>query len=205
MRLHDLITRDLAQVFPYIQMSQELRQGIKAKYAIPSYVEVGKFVEQIRRMLIQIEALYVVSILKSTIISQAERDIWIRRKLKENGIPLDSPALTYFIPKTFEKESFGLDLATFNLRETKLSLCTSSLLLTRSSFLQLQSRLATIFKDTLSEVPLFLTTPDPALLLAHGGDKFKKNTTLEDLDQKINQFPISNYRYFVAAQKVVTE
>lgn len=163
-----------------------------------------KYSDVIRRLFLQIEALYVFSMLKSTITSQFGRDTWVRKVLRDHDIPLDSPALTYFDPPVREKSSFGPQIASFNIREVKQSLCTSSLLLTRPSFMQLQSRLSTIFHDTLALVPLFSAKPDPAFLLAHGGDNFKKNT-VDELLLKLSSYPLSNYRYFIAAQKVVAE
>jgi hypothetical protein len=167
-------------------------------------LQLTKYSDDIRRLFLQIEALYVFSILKSTITSQVGRDTWVRKVLRDHEIPLDAPALTYFVPPVRGKSSYGPELASFDIREVKQSLCTSSLLLTRPSFLQLQSRLSTIFHDTLAHVPLFLAKPEPAFLLSHGGENFKKNT-VDELLLKLSSYPLSNYRYFIAAQKVVAE
>jgi hypothetical protein len=137
LRLHDLIVRDFTNLYPYITLSKENREHIKNRLALPDTLQLTKYSDGIRRLFLQIEALFVFSILKSTITSQLGRDTWVRKVLRHHDIPLDAPALTYFVPPVKGKSSYGPELATFDIREVKQSLCTSSLLLTRPSFLQL--------------------------------------------------------------------
>jgi len=71
MKVHELILREFTRMFPYIQMNEEMRANIQrmAKFE-QSGIRIGEMGLSLRRLMIQVEALYVFGIFKSIIMSQ---------------------------------------------------------------------------------------------------------------------------------------
>ena len=83
----------------------------------------------------QIEALYIFAILKSTISSQ-RKDPWVRKLLKTFKIDEDSPALDY--PKTDHKEKEHLPgIEEYNMKGIKVELNHNSLLLMDEKYIKM--------------------------------------------------------------------
>jgi hypothetical protein len=78
MKVHELILREFTLMFPYISMSEEMRLNIQkmAKFE-ESRIRISEMTQSLRRLMIQVEALYVFGIFKSIVMSQ-KQDLKIR-------------------------------------------------------------------------------------------------------------------------------
>lgn len=83
------------------------------------------------------------------------------------------------------------------MKEAKIKLCKNSMTLSSQMFMKMPVELAIVYKETMEGMRLFQSKFDAKFLLAEGGDIFKRYAFYE-LDQKVNQWPLS-HRYFVAA------
>ena len=71
MKVHELILREFTRMFPYIQMNEEMRANIQRMTKFEqSGIRIGEMGLSLRRLMIQVEALYVFGIFKSIIMSQ---------------------------------------------------------------------------------------------------------------------------------------
>jgi hypothetical protein len=99
LRIHRLINDQLLSRFSYLRLSNELVTNIQKRI----YINMLYFNPDIvRKLILQIEALFVFAILKATLYSQ-RTDPFIKGLLLKYKIPLDSKALTYFKPQHKEK------------------------------------------------------------------------------------------------------
>jgi hypothetical protein len=73
MKVHELILREFTLMFPYISMSEEMRLNIQkmAKFE-ESRIRISEMTQSLRRLMIQVEALYVFGIFKSIVMSQKQ-------------------------------------------------------------------------------------------------------------------------------------
>jgi hypothetical protein len=157
--------------------------------------------DSVRKVIVQIEALYVFAILKSALYSQ-RGDPFIKSLLMKHQVPANSPALTYFKPKNMEKEDLP-GIENYNMRGIKVELDHNSLLLMSEKYIKLPQLLNTLTLKTIGAHKLFRFPFDINLLMAQKHPDFKK-LSAEDLDAQVNTFPL-NHAHFVQAEKVMGE
>jgi hypothetical protein len=105
--------------------------------------------DSVRKLILQIEALFVFAIMKSTLQSQMN-DPFIKGMLFKYKIPLDSPALGYFKPS--HKEKIHLDgIQDYQMKGIKMELDYNSLLLTNSKYIKMPLILSSLTAETIGK------------------------------------------------------
>ncbi|CDW77756.1 dynein heavy chain axonemal [Stylonychia lemnae] len=198
LRLHRLILYELCPKYTYIQMAPQFRERIKYFLKIDAE-KVNK--ESYEKLIIQAEALFVFAIFKSVLISQI-MDPNIKKIVIDNRIRLNSGAIFQYIPQLKEKIDLQ-GLKQYSMRDRKIELDQNSMLLMDKKYIQLPIFLNKVTAETISKYKLFSFPFDILLLTSQGSDVFKKSD-LQNLDQKVNEFPVQ-HKYFIQAQKIVTD
>jgi hypothetical protein len=99
LRLHRLICGEMTKRYSYLKLSKEVLAKIHARIA----VDLSRYnPDSVRKVILQIEALYVFAVLKATLSSQ-KLDPFIKGLLRKYKIPLETPALGYYKPEHKEK------------------------------------------------------------------------------------------------------
>jgi hypothetical protein len=91
-RLHKLILDEMTKRYTYLRLSNDVLQKIQTRIHIDLFQYNP---DSVRKVIMQIEALYVFAILKSTLYSQ-RNDPFIKGMLLKYKVPISSPALYYF-------------------------------------------------------------------------------------------------------------
>jgi hypothetical protein len=146
-------------------------------------------------VIIQIEALYVFSILKATVSSQ-RNDPFIKGLLQKFKVPIDSPALSYFKPHRKEKIHLA-GIEEYNMKGMKVELDHNSLLLTDEKYIKMPIFLNDLTDKTINAHNLFIYPFDINLIMAQGGKEFRK-IKKEELEQQINSFPLHHDKFVQA-------
>jgi hypothetical protein len=94
LRLHRLINEEMTKRYGYLRLGNEVLSKIQERLHINVFLYNP---DSLRKVILQIEALYVFAVLKATLSSQ-RHDPFIKGLLLRYRVPLDSPALTYFKP-----------------------------------------------------------------------------------------------------------
>jgi hypothetical protein len=94
-----LINDDMAKRYHYLRLSNDVLQKIQRRI----FVDLFQFnPDSVRKIIVQIEALYVYAVLKSALSSQRD-DPFIKGLLQKYKVPSSSPALSYYKPQHREK------------------------------------------------------------------------------------------------------
>jgi len=107
----------------------------------------------VRKLILQIEALFVFAILKATLYSQ-KTDPFIKGLLLKYKVPLDSKALTYFKPHHKEKSHLQ-GIENFNIKGIKIELDHNSMLLMDEKYIKMPIFLSMLTNETIGKYALF--------------------------------------------------
>ena len=150
MRIHRLINDELLKRYGYIALTNEILENIQRHIHI-NLLEYNPDI--VRKIILQIEALFVFAILKATLYSQ-RNDPFIKSLLRKYKIPLDSPALTYFKPHHKEKSHLS-GIETFNIKGMKVELDRNSILLMDEKYIKMPIYLNKLSNETIGKYKLF--------------------------------------------------
>jgi hypothetical protein len=198
-RVHQLILNELVKRFSYVQMPDSILVNIQAHLAVDL---LSYDVDSVRKLILQTEALFVFSMMKSVLLSQA-RDPFIKGMLQKYQVDDNSPALHSYETRWREKSSLE-GLVHFNMRGAKRDLDAVSVLLMNDSFISLPRLLNEKTQGTLEKQSMFSFPFDARLLRSHGakwGFADFKGLKVQDIEAKVNHFPI-NHAKLVVAQKI---
>ena len=118
--------------YSYLRLSNDVLQRIQSRI----YVDLFQYnPDSVRKVIVQVEALYVFAILKSALFSQRS-DPFVKGLLLKHSIPANSPALTNFKPVHREKSELQ-GIEGYNMRGTKVELDHNSLLLMDEKYIKL--------------------------------------------------------------------
>lgn len=124
LRLHRLINDEMTKRYNYLRLSNGVLQKIQGKLAL----DLRRYSpDSVRKIILQIEGLYVFAVLKSTLSSQ-RTDPFIKGLLLKYKVSPDSPALGYFKPQHREKSHLQ-GISDYNMKGIKVELDHNSLLL----------------------------------------------------------------------------
>jgi len=156
----------------------------------------------LKKLIIQVEALYVFAIFKSVLYSQ-RKDPFIKGLLYNFKIPTESTALRAYQTKWWEKPELQ-GVPEFDLRRTKVDLDNNSIVLMDEKFIKIPELLHKLTQQTIGQQKLFRFPFDLKVLKLknHTGSDFKKISE-EDLNSLVNEFPLSHHQ-FVLASKVTS-
>lgn len=189
LRVHRLVNEEMTKRYAYIHLRDEVLRSIQARLAINV---LAYNPDSVRKNILQIEALYVFSILKSTLSSQ-RHDPFIKELLLKYKVSLDSPALTY--SKTQHREKADLDgIQDYNMKGIKVELNHNSLLLMDAKYIKMPIFLNSLTERTIGAHKLFRSPFDVNLLMAQNSREFRK-LKKEEIDAMINQFPLHHDKF----------
>ena len=160
-RLHKLILDEMTKRYTYLRLSNDVLQKIQTRIHIDLFQYNP---DSVRKVIMQIEALYVFAILKSTLYSQ-RNDPFIKGMLLKYKVPISSPALYYFSAQ--HKEKIHLKgIEEFNMKGIKVELDNNSLLLMDEKYIKMPQFLNSVTEKTIGAHKLFRYPFDLNLLLA---------------------------------------
>lgn len=197
LKLQKLVSEKLAKRFYYLQLPDYILKKIIEKML----VDLSAFnSDSVKKVIVQIESLFVFAILKSVLSSQ-RRDPHIKNLLGEYHIPLNSRALDYFKPTNYEKDMLP-DLYLYNMKGVKADLDANSILLMNKQFIRIPKILNSLTTEIFETYKLFSHPFNLEVILLHCQNDLKKYNK-EQLQQKVNTFPL-NHNEFVQAQEVIS-
>ena len=197
LRLHRLVCEEMTRRYSYLRLSNDVLKKIQEKI----YVDLFQYnPDSVRKIILQIEALYIFAVLKATLASQ-RNDPFIRGLLLKYKVPPDSPALTYFKPQHKEKRHLK-GIEEFNMKGVKVELNHGSLLLMDEKYIKMPIFLNSLTARTIGAHKLFKQPFDVNLLLAQGAKEFRK-VKKPELEAQVNSFPLHHDK-FVLGQKVMS-
>ena len=180
LRVQRLINDEMTKRFSYLRLSNEVLQRIQSRI----YVDLFQFnPDSVRKVIVQIEALYVFAILKSALSSQ-RNDPFIKGLLLKYKVPASSPALTYFKPLHQEKSQLE-GIQGYNMKGVKVELAHSSLLLMDEKYIKLPQFLNSLTVRTIGAHRLFRFPFDVGLLTAQDCKELRK-LTAQELETQVN-------------------
>jgi hypothetical protein len=198
LRVQRLINEDMAKRYPYLRLANEVLQRIQRRI----FVDLFHYnPDSVRKVIVQIEALYVFAVLKSALSSQ-RTDPFIKGLLLKHKVPLSSPALAYFKPQHREKRDLE-GVQDYNMKGTKVELDHNSLLLMDRKYIKLPQFLNSLTLSTFGAHRLFRFPFDISLLMAQNSKELRK-LSAQDLEAQVNTFPL-NHGKFVLAQKLMAK
>lgn len=161
LRLHRLINEEMTKRYNYLRLSNTVLEKIQDRLG----VDLRQYgADSVRKIILQIEALYVFAVLKSTLSSQ-RTDPFIKGLLLKYKVPLNSPALSYFNPKHKEKRHLT-GIEDYNMKGIKVELDHNSLLLMDEKYIKMPIFLNSLTMRTIGAHKLFRYPFDVNLLLA---------------------------------------
>jgi len=153
------------------------------------------------KVVLQVEALYVFSVLRSTLSSQRD-DPFIKNMLLNFKVASDSPALE--IEKQRHKEKKDLQgIRSFKMSAVKQDLDKNSGFLTNESFIKLPGLNKKLVEDAVGQSKLFQAPFDIYALIANN-EKMYEDTTIEVLKKEINEYPLTHSDW-VQAQSLIAK
>jgi len=198
LRLHRLINDEMTKRYNYLKLSNSVLQKIQSKLAL----DLRRYSpDSVRKIILQIEGLYVFAVLKSTVSSQ-RTDPFIKGLLLKYKVSPDSPALSYYKPQHREKSHLQ-GISDYNMKGIKIELDHNSLLLMDEKYIKLPIFLNSLTARTIGAHKLFRYPFDVNLLLAQNSVEFRK-TKKAELQAQINTFPLHHDK-FVQAQKIMSK
>ena len=198
LRVARLIQNELLKRYSHIYMTEDVREKI--------YKRIGLDLKRSRkrtvmRVVLQVEALYVYAMLKSTLSSQRD-DPFIKSMLINFKISMDSPALE--IEKQNNKEKSHLPgVEHFKIQAIRRELDKSSVFLTNPRFIQMPSKNRDIVTKAVGDNKLFVQQFDVYELVIAGGSVYKK-IKIEELRQEVNNYPLK-HKMWVDAQGIIAK
>ena len=197
LRVQKLINEHMTQRFSFLRLSNEVLKRIQSRIL----VDLFRFnPDSVRKIIVQIEALYVFAILKSSLYSQ-KSDPFIKGLLFKYKVHLDSPALRYFKPEYKEKHQLE-GLRDYNMKGIKMELDHNSLLLMDQKYIKLPQFLNSLTEETIGVHKLFRFPFDIDLLMTQNHKDLREFNSKE-LQQEVNVFPLYHDK-FVLAQKLMS-
>ena len=180
--------------YDFIQMQDELLQHIQSKLNT-NLLEHNP--DTVKKLIIQIEALYVFAIFKSLLYSQVN-DPFIKGLLFKYQVPCNSEAIFAFKPTWWEKPQLQ-GLPQFNMKGIKVELDSNSIALTNKRFIKIPMILFELTKQTLGKHKLFRFPFDLQILTVqnHVSSDFKR-IPLNKLQEIVNEFPLDHSKFVYA-------
>jgi hypothetical protein len=167
LRVHRLINDELTKRFSYISLNNEILARILRRV----HIDLLKYNPDIvRKIILQIESLFVFAMLKATLSSQ-KHDPAVKKLLFKYKVPLDSPALTYYWPQHREKSHLS-GIEHFNLKGTKVELDHNSILLMDEKYIKMPVYLNSLSSETIGKYKLFSWPFDVEVLHASQSKDF---------------------------------
>ena len=144
LRLHRLIQEDMTKRYSYLRLPNDILVNINKRIKI-NLLQFN--MDSVRKLILQIEALFVFSVLKSVLSSQ-KSDPFLKGLLLKYKVPLNSPALSYFKPKNMEKKDLE-GVEHYNMKGIKMELDYNSLLLMDEKYIKLPIFLNSLTSSTI--------------------------------------------------------
>jgi hypothetical protein len=168
LRVQRLINDEMTKRYHYLRLSNAVLQKIQRRI----YVDLFQYnPDSVRKIIVQIEALYVFAVLKSALSSQ-RNDPFIKGLLMKYRVPASSPALTYFKPQHREKSHLR-GLQDYNMKGAKVELDHNSLLLMDEKYIKLPQFLNSLTLRTFGSHRLFRFPFDISLLMAQDSPELR--------------------------------
>ena len=184
--------------YSFLRLPNPMLEKVQKRIAISL---VAYHPDLVRKLILQVEALFVFAILKATLYSQ-KHDPFIKGLLVEYKVPLDSKALTYFRPANKEKTHLP-GIEEYNMKGTKVELDHNSLLLMEEKYIRMPIFLYQITKETIGKYNLFCQPFDVEVLLGQQEREFR-GLSRAQIDKVVNYYPLKHVK-FVAAQRVMSQ
>ena len=144
LRVHRLINEQLLKRYSYLKLPDEVLIKIQQRI----YINLLNYnPDSVRKLILQIEALFVFAILKATLRSQ-KHDPFIKALYLQYKVPANCQALSYFSPERKEKAHLK-DLLLYNMKSIKVELDNNSILLMDEKYIKIP-----IFLNSLTEATI---------------------------------------------------
>lgn len=178
-------------------MPDEIRRNINRYLGVSLRDYPAKSVELI---VVQVEALYVYAVLKSTLSSQRD-DPFIKNMLINFKVAQDSPALEIEKQPNVEKKDLNPGIYSFKINGIRKELVGSSLRLSSPKYIQLPRLLYEITYEAIKDSQLFIAPIPETLIYGYGPVKYR-SMRLADLKAAVNTFPLTHTEW-IEAQSIV--
>lgn len=196
LRVARLIQNELLKRYGHVELTEDVREKI--------YRKIGLDLSRNRRrtvmkVILQVEALYVFAILRSTLSSQRD-DPFIKNMLLNFKIAMDSPALE--IEKQRHKERKDLaGIEAFKMSAVKQDLDRNSGFLMNANFIKLPGQNRKLAEDAVGDSKLFEAPFNVLDLVMNSGEKYK-GYNIEQLRTEINEYPLDHTDWVEAQNQI---